>query len=116
MPAKGEAASAATARAMDYGRAIRTVRADMKKAIKAGDVDAVALWRGDNAKWEPAFVGMKAGEALLMIPGIGEMQTDELLRRFALQRYHRVRGLSFGMRGEMADLLHMALTGMPPES
>ncbi len=91
----------------------RSQRAELKRGVKAGKIDAFALWRGasSESKWEPVFVRMKVPEALRMVPGIGKVTVRDVLVERRISEDMRVEGLSFEYRAVLADLLYAATHG-----
>lgn len=95
---------------------IRTKRSELKRAIKAGDVDWYELTRGNLPEWEPYVEGIRFDRLLLMIPYVGEQTMWELCVELRVRPDTRMSGVTFAKRQELADLTRAMLKGEPVPS
>src|SRR4051794_13798089 len=80
--------------ALHKGNAIRTYRAQKKKAVKAGDESAdFFLAHGPH---DPRLRSMRLREALLCMPAVGAKKADRILSRATISPSKTLSGLSAG--------------------
>lgn len=100
-------------RALLKAQWVRSQRAELKRALKEGRVDAWALLRGDVAEWEPVAREIRLDRLLLLIPGVGEVTRDEALAELRIPGRLEPVGMSFAQRAQLSEMLRLALAGEP---
>lgn len=102
-------------RALSKANWVRSQRAGLKAALKAG-LDWRALLQGNSSEWEEVACGMPLVQLLDAIPGVGPVTADEALAYLGLRtRDVTLAALSYRRREQLAAALHQALTGLPLE-
>lgn len=103
-------------RALAKAQWVRSQRAELKRALKAGTADPWRILRGADGVWEPFAAEMRLDRFLILIPGVGEVTVAEILEEFSLNGTYRLGVYTFERRAELADKLRLALSGepMPP--
>lgn len=66
-------------RAGRIGVETRKRRAELKAALKSGDVDPIALLRGDYEEWEPVIARWRLEQLLPAVPGVGSAIMHEIM-------------------------------------
>jgi hypothetical protein len=87
--------------ALDRANAIRTYRANLKKDIKAGRADVIALLLNPPEKIET----MKVADLVISAPKMGRVKVDKLLRQCHISPSKTVHGLSERQRNELVHML-----------
>lgn len=94
-------------RALAIGNERRLAVAELKRKIRAGEVDAIDLVEGVCPEHEFALSHAKLYEFLLAIPRVGERTVHELLIELRMSGNLRFRSLSEKRRMEVAGLLRL---------
>ncbi len=100
-------------RALEHAHRVRSARAVLKRQLKAQNVNAVALMRGDDTEWEPWILDVRIDKFLSWVHGFGEATVDDAVEVLNLNRRLTIAGLSFELRGKIADLIYSVLSGIP---
>lgn len=100
-------------RALARGRWLVAARAEVKRGLKAGLIDAPTLIAGDDERFEEAIVTWRLDELLKAIPTFGEQTVAEFLEEVRLPPRGTLQSLTYERRGELADLVHLALHNEP---
>lgn len=91
------------ARAREKATAARTVRAEVKKALRDGTMTvAEVLKRGDS---DEAVSRLKVTDLLEATPGIGKVRSAAIMDQIGIARTRRVRGLGQHQRRALIDYL-----------
>lgn len=91
------------ARAREKATAARTVRAEVKKALREGTMTvAEVLQRGDT---DEAVSRLKVTDLLEATPGIGKVRSAAIMDQIGIARTRRVRGLGQHQRRALIDYL-----------
>ena len=91
------------ARAREKATAARTVRAEVKKALRDGTMTgAEVLQRGDS---DEAVSRLKVTDLLEATPGIGKVRSAAIMDQIGIARTRRVRGLGQHQRRALIDYL-----------
>ena len=91
------------ARAREKATAARTVRAEVKKALREGTMTvAEVLQRGDS---DEAVSRLKVTDLLEATPGIGKVRSAAIMDQIDIARTRRVRGLGQHQRRALIDYL-----------
>ena len=91
------------ARAREKATAARTVRAEVKKALREGTMTvAEVLKRGDS---DEAVSRLKVTDLLEATPGIGKVRSAAIMDQIGIARTRRVRGLGQHQRRALIDYL-----------
>lgn len=92
----------------------RSQRRQLKEALKGRRIDAVALVNGAIAEWEPVLAQMPYEKVLMLVPGIGETTTGDLIVEFGVAGKIELGALSYAQRARLGELLYVALNGERP--
>ena len=91
------------ARAREKATAARTVRAEVKKALRDGTMTAAqVLERGTT---DEAVSRLKVTDLLEATPGIGKVRSAAIMEQIGIARTRRVRGLGQHQRRALVDYL-----------
>lgn len=94
---------------LDRANEVRRIRADLREAMKAGNVDPIALLAGELEPYEEIIEGWRLEPLLHSIPGIGSAVATEIYMVGKFSPNMRVRALSKSRREELARLCAQAV-------
>jgi len=97
--------------ALKKANAVRLQRKNLKALVKSGEVDAIALIRGENAEWEPIVLDWPLSQVLRMVPGVGQMVELEVYNEGNFGPSLKLSALSDSRRDQLADLCKEARRG-----
>lgn len=100
---------------LDRANWVRSRKAELRAGLQSGAIEPVALMRGSNDEWEPVVKRLTVGVVAKAIRGFGPVMVREFLEAVELDSATRLYALTYAKRGEMADLIHYALHGVPPQ-
>lgn len=84
---------------------VRAARAEVKRAVKAGEIAPLA------ALDMPVMQRCPVADFFASLPGIGEVKAAKLMERFGVSRRKRVGGLGRYQRAGIIDYLNEELAG-----
>lgn len=87
--------------ALEEANRIRSLRAQLKRDVKAGRASAVALLL-DPPEW---IETMKAFDLMLAMPKVGRVKVNKILMVSRISPSKTIGGLSVRQRGELVDAL-----------
>lgn len=87
----------------------RERRAELRRKVKSGQVDALDLVAGRLDEWEDDVAGWRLDQLLRVVPGCGSVTTHEVIEAFVASPRMKVSGLTFERREQLASLLADAL-------
>jgi hypothetical protein len=90
--------------ALQRANEIRTRRAQLKRDVKAGRADALAVL-ADPPEWAGT---MKVVDLMLAVPSVGRVKVNKALRRCAVSPSKSLGGLSTRQRAELRAHLEAA--------
>lgn len=90
---------------LSRGTEVRSRRAALKRAIKAGDADGLEVLAGRAPEWEEVAADMPVGALLAALPGVGPATVDQLLAERSIPAGTRMFGLTGERRAELADAI-----------
>ena len=96
-------------RAIDRANHLRPLRAEVKRQVREGVIDALPLLRGDVREWEDTIAGMRLHHLLTAIPGIGVVTCEEICHATGVRADGRVAELSYVGRMTLARYVAEAL-------
>jgi len=86
---------------------IRSQRAQLKKELKSGELDIIAVLENP-----PEFLKTaKVIDLLLVVPKFGRVKATRVLTRCRISQAKTVGGLSDRQRAELVETLHKRVTG-----
>jgi hypothetical protein len=100
---------AARKKNLERGNRIRIAQKEMRLDLKAQKLDPYELIAGNNAELESLVRGMKISTVLKMVPGVGTVTRDELLRELGVSADVRFIALTYERREALAALLRSVL-------
>ncbi|MCW2981207.1 MAG: hypothetical protein JWO14_2934 [Solirubrobacterales bacterium] len=87
--------------ALKHANAVRSERAELKRALRSGTVDIAELLLGP-----PEFLlSARLSQILLTAPGYGQVRVNRLLKRCRISPLRTIGGLSERQREELARAL-----------
>lgn len=93
--------------ALQKANAIRSQRAQLKKELKAGEVDIVAVLQAP-----PEFLlTAKVIDLLLVVPKFGRVKATRVLTRCRISQSKTIGGLSDRQRSELCEMLSQRISG-----
>lgn len=95
--------------ALEKAWARKRQRSALRKRLKAGELDAWALIRGEVAEYEEDIKTYTLQQLLQIIPHIGPARVHEVLATFKASPMLRVRALSDERRVELARIARSAV-------
>ena len=108
-PQIGDVRRAQRDHALAVANAVRKRRAELKEAMKRGEVDPVALVAGTLEEYEPDIARWRVEQLLRSLPGIGPATMQEILLVFRASPTQKVSAFSYERRQHLARLVAQAL-------
>jgi hypothetical protein len=90
-------------------------KAEMRRALEAGEIDPYLLIAGELVDWEPRVRRMRLRQLLPAIPGIGPASASRILVIFEGNPELRLEGFSPARRRELARITRGLLNGGSPQ-
>jgi hypothetical protein len=84
----------------------RQRRSKLRFACKSGEVDPIALLRGELEEWEDDIAGWRLEQLVMIVPGIGSATAQEVYEVGKFSPRQLVSSLSSARRAELARLCH----------
>jgi len=88
---------------------VRTQRSQLKKDVKKGDVDVIALIRGELPELTPLIESWTLHHVLELVPGVGPVSEQEIYLLGTFTPTIRFDALGAARRGQLADLCKLAM-------
>jgi len=87
----------------------RKEHAELRRKLRAGEVDPWRLLRGDDPEWEATIAKWPLERLLRSVPRIGPARAHEVLFVFRASPQTQVRALTEARRAELARLARSAV-------
>jgi hypothetical protein len=87
-----------------YADRAKREKAEMRRALKAGEIDPVRLIAGELVEWEPRVRKLRLRHLLLAIPGIGKASAFRILAIFEASSELRLQDFTYDRRRELARI------------
>ena len=89
------------AAALDAAMQARRLRADLRVALKSGDVDPVHIVRG--AGQDAHYANLRVRWLLESLPGVGPIKAEQVMERLGIAATRRVGGLNERQRALLVE-------------
>ena len=96
MPQAPKLTTEQRAQALAEAAAARTVRAEVRARLKAGELSVPALLA--QAEQDPRLAAMRVSALIAALPGYGPARSAALVRRLRIAESRRIRGLGAKQR------------------
>jgi hypothetical protein len=83
----------------------RVRRAELRRQIKAGEIDVYRVISGGADEFEDVVSVTKLETLLKMLPGVGEETLEQLIDAIRLRRYTRMNALTYERRAQIAEVV-----------
>lgn len=90
--------------ALKKANEVRAQMLRLREGAKRGEIDAIAVIRGDVEEWEPLIEKWTLEKLLRLVPGLGPVTAQEVFEVGRFSPTMRVRALNPDRRKELARL------------